>query len=430
MAAEAERPPKRELPDYDGRSGGGQPTRPGDVALWVPRVALFPLYLTSEYVVRRPLGFVITAAEKAQVPAAIYDFLAFGPNHSAGFVPLAFVDFGFDPSVGLYLFWDDVGFEGHDLRARGSTWGKDWLSGTLTERFQFGPAAQLTLTGTATRRPDYTFYGVGSSSLEDDRSRYGASTVDARAEFAVRLPASSSLETALGYRSARFRPGDYGEDPSLPEQVADGVYEAPAGYPRGYSALVGRTRLKLDSRARDLVGRGSGVRLDLDAEQGTSSWASPPTGWVRYGAAVGGVFDLSDNGRLLSLSVATRFAEPLGSQPVPFTELVSLGGNDLLPGFRPGRLLGRSAAVGTLRYAWPIWIWLHGTMQAAVGNVFDTQLKGLEPGLLRFSGALGIESHGSTDSVLQVLIGFGTETFESGGAMESIRLALGARSGF
>ena len=44
--------------------------------------------------------------EKAEVPAALYDFFAFGPDHKAGFVPIAFVDFGFYPSVGVYAVFE------------------------------------------------------------------------------------------------------------------------------------------------------------------------------------------------------------------------------------------------------------------------------------------------------------------------------------
>src|SRR5882672_4084403 len=62
-ASAATSPEPRELPDYDGR--GGQPTTPGKVLLWVPRIAFFPFYLVSEYVVRRPLGWLITSAEHA-----------------------------------------------------------------------------------------------------------------------------------------------------------------------------------------------------------------------------------------------------------------------------------------------------------------------------------------------------------------------------
>src|SRR4051812_10600010 len=129
LTASAESEPHRALPDYDGRAGQGHPTTPGQGLLWVPRVLLFPVYLVTEYVVRRPLGFAITAAERAELPAALYDIFAFGPDHKAGIVPIAFVDFGFYPSIGLYAFWDDAGFKGHQLRLRGSTSGSRWLSG-------------------------------------------------------------------------------------------------------------------------------------------------------------------------------------------------------------------------------------------------------------------------------------------------------------
>ena len=44
---------------------------------------------------------MLTAAEKAELPTALYDFFAFGPDHKAGIVPIALLEFGFKPSVGL-----------------------------------------------------------------------------------------------------------------------------------------------------------------------------------------------------------------------------------------------------------------------------------------------------------------------------------------
>jgi hypothetical protein len=101
-----------------------------------------------------------------------------------------------------------------------------------------------------------------------------------------------------------------------------------------------------------------------------------------------------------------------------------------MPGFRAGRLYDRSAAVATLRYSWPIWIWLDGSLQVATGNVFGARFEGFraERGLL--STAIGIESKGSRDSIFQVLLGFGTETFESAAKLDSLRVVFGARSGF
>ena len=416
---------KRQLPDY----GRPSPDNPGRTLLWIPRIVFFPAYVVTEYVIRRPLGFAITAAEKAQLPAALYDFFAFGPDHKAGIVPIAFIDFGFEPSVGLYAFWDDAGFDGHDLRLRGSTWGSDWLSGTATERFHVTERLDLTLTGTAVRRPDYAFYGVGPDTLEENLARYGADTVDARVSTRYDLAGASHFEVRSGYRSTFFRPGAYPPDPTLDERVLAGTLAEPPGYENGYRAGVSGAKVVLDTRPED-EGPGSGLRLELDGEHGADFETTPAAGWLRYGGTVGGLVDLTEQGRVVSLSVSALFADPLGSRPVPFTELVTLGGPNLMPGFRAGRLYGESALVTTLRYSWPIWIWLNGSLQAAVGNVFEERLEGLDVERMRFSGAIGIESSGSRDSIFQALVGFGTETFESGAELEVLRLTVGARSGF
>jgi len=427
--ARADSQPHRSLPDYDGRGGRGQPTTPGQVALWVPRVLLYPVYLVTEYVVRRPLGYAITAAERAELPAALYDIFAFGPDHKAGVVPVGFVDFGFYPSVGLYAFWDDAGFPGHGLRLRGTTAGSKWLSGAVSERFQLNRDTILSLNASATRRPDYTFYGIGPDTREADRSRYGANTVELRATWHAGFWRSSSIETSFGYKGASFYPGGFGDDPTLTQQVANGVFPLPDGYTDGYRAGFHRTQVTLDTR-RDEDGSESGGRLVLRGEQGLDPTQARAAGWLRYGASLGGFLDLDNRGRIVSLSVAGEMADPLGGQPVPFTELVSAGGNDQMPGLRAGRLRGRSGAVATLRYSWPIWVWLDGSLQAAVGNVYGEHFSGISVGQSRFSGAIGMESRGSRDSVFQLLMGFGTETFNSGADINSIRVVVGARSGF
>jgi hypothetical protein len=62
--------------------------------------------------------------------------------------------------------------------------------------------------------------------------------------------------------------------------------------------------------------------------------------------------------------------------------------------------------------------------------VFGEHLDGFRLGRMRWSGALGVESNGAPDSVFQFLIGMGSETFESGGKIDSFRLAVGATHGF
>lgn len=423
IAAAAE---KRRLPQYRGRAPA---TKLADTALWVPRVALFPAYVVSEYVIRRPLGFAITEAERAELPAALYDFFAFGPDHKAGIVPVAFVDFGFNPSIGLYSFWDDVGFNGHDLRLSGSTWGEHWLSGTLTERFRFSDSRSLTLTGSLLRRPDFAFYGIGPDTREAALSRYSADKAEARAVFRGYYWRASSVETTFGYRGMRFGPGHYDEDPSIEVASRSGAFALPFGYDAGYRAVFSGLRCALDTRHLK-GGTESGLRVEVESEQAAITSSDLPSGWLRWGGSVGGFLDLDGRSRVVSLTWSATSVEALGSSPVPFTELASLGGVERLPGFRAGRLFGPSAMTTTLRYAWPIWMWLDGSLQVGFGNVYGTHWRGLDWGRTRLSTAIGVESNSSRDSIFQLLVGFGTETFDNGAAINSIRVVAGVRHGY
>ncbi len=425
---------KRPAPDYDGRGGPKEP--PARKLLWVPRVLLFPAYVVSEYVVRRPLGLAVASAEKAGVPAAVYDFLGLGTSHPAGVVPFALIEFGFEPSVGLYAYWDDAGFKGHDLRLRGSTWGPRWLSATATERFRFSEQLELTLSATATRRPDYAFYGIGPDTREAALVRYSGDSVAVRLQSWVAFYGRSSLQVAAGYRGARYGHTEYdannrGEpdyEPSLDEAVAAGELPEPDGFSSGFRAPYGMAHLILDSRGRSR--RRTGLRLDASVEQSTNLDGAPASGWLRYGSTLWAFADLRDGGRMLSLAVTTQLVEPLGDGPIPFTQLVSLGGGRSMAGFRSGRLYDRSSAVVTLRYSWPIWLSLNGSIQAGLGNVFGVRFAGFRPGRARLSTAIGLETYGSRDVIFQALVGFGTETFETGANLGSVRMVLGVRSGF
>jgi hypothetical protein len=423
-AAAAEAPEKRPIPDYDGRE---KPTRPGELALWVPRVLLYPAYVVSEYVVRRPIGALVIAAEKAQLPRALYDFFMLTEDKRAGWAPVAFFDFGFEPSVGLYVFWDDALARGNDLRAHASTGGIRWLAASITDRIHVGAQDSLALEASGIRRPDYEYYGEGPSSLDRSLSRYGSDRLQASVTFEGQLGGANRLETGVGLRSVTFHAPERGE-PSVRERAARGVFALPTGFDSGYAAGYSRLALRLDSRkARSRTG--SGVRLDLDAEQGSAP-GHAPVGWLRYGGIAGGFVDLNDRGRTLSLSLSVHFSDPLVDQRPPFTELVQLGGREAMRGFLPGRLFGRSGVATTLAYHWPVWAWLDGTLQAAVGNVFDEHLRDFDLSLLRFSGALGVATAGFSDNPVEALVGFGTETFDHGAQATSLRLVLGTSHAF
>lgn len=428
---------KRAVPDYDGR---GEPaTTPGEVLLWVPRVILFPLYVVSEYAVRKPLGWLTTTAEANEWSAILIDFFTFGPKRNIGLIPTALVDFGLRPSIGLYFFADHAGFEENHLRVRAAYGGPEWFLVSARDRVELGRNESLSLEGEWWNRPDRLYYGFGPDS-SGHTARYRERHTEARVTYAADLWRSSSFQSNIGVRELDV---DLGSgccgSPTVAEEVARGRFPPPfaeTNYTLGFSRVEGaidsRKRRKLDEPrpGSDFVSPpGSGLRLAARAEHGTDLRSHAE--WLRYGATLGGFLDLGGQQRVVGLSLIADFADPLRANDlIPFPELVSLGGSRPMRGFLEYRLVDRSSAVAEFDYTWPIWVWLDGSAHYAVGNVFGKHLEGFELDLLRSSFGLGVRANSARDHAFEVLLAFGTDTIEDGMGIDTVRFVLGAPHGF
>lgn len=412
--------PKRPVPDYDGR--GDPPTTAGDVLIWVPRVAVSPLYLVSEFVVRRPMGFLVETAERHHWVENLLDYLD-GP---IGIVPTALIDTAARPTVGFYFFWNDVGAPGNQIRSTAS-FGPEVISAVLLDRFNIPDTAwQLAVRGAISRRDDALFYGTGPMVHFDDPTRYEDHRLEGSIAAAVGFAGLSSLRIEVGVRSVRLGDGDCCGDPSIDEGVTRGLFPAPPGFAeRGYSGPFSRVRIVLDGRPEAPA---TGVALAVEGEQGSDP--STDRVWLRAGADLSGSLELGKPRRVGSLILHAALAEPLEGADVPFTELVTLGGSGPLPGFGAGRLLGRSAVAATLQYEWPVWAFLTGVAQVGAGNVFDEHFDGLELGRMRGSAGMGVRSVGLGDHRFEMLIALGTKPFDDGFSIDTVRFQIGGVIGF
>jgi hypothetical protein len=443
---------KRPLPDYDQR--GDDPTTAGDVLIWVPRILLSPLYLVSEFVVRRPLGWLVTTAEREKIPTLLVDFFTFGEDRQAGIIPTALIDFGFQPSVGLYFFWNDFIAKDNKLRARAAYGGADWLMLNLADRIEVFEGHELGLRGAYLSRPDRVFFGFGPESEADEGlgggPRFLVRGIEGGFTYDAELWRSSSFHSFVGVRSVEFD-ANRGccSDPTVADAIAAGRYDVPPGLADGYTVLRQGIEAALDTRPpRDQTLRhetdgsepsGTGIRILGRVEHAGGLTKTVPVpgapeqyyNWIRYGGAIGGFVDLNEYQRVLGLTVFAEFADPVeeGGQ-IPFTEQVTLGGDRPMRAFLAGRLVDRSAVVAQLSYAWPVWVFLDGTFHYAVGNVFGEHLSGFELGRLRNSIAFGLRSNTSRDHPFEILLGFGTTTFDDGAELDSLRIQFGATSGF
>jgi hypothetical protein len=294
------------------------------------------------------------------------------------------------------------------------------------------------------------FHGLGPESGATE-ARFKATRAEVGLRHEAGLWRTSSLSSFVSLRDVSFDPsvGAF-EDPTVAEEIARGRYRMPPGMKDGYTVFMQGVSASLDTRPRrnlddppdasDFVSPpGTGVRLQLRAEHAAGVRDAPRISavsprrqhWMKYGATVGGFVDLTGDQRVLGLSLIGDLADPLskGSE-IPFTEQVSLGGPRPMRGFLEGRLVDRSAAVALLEYQWPVWVWLDGALHYAVGNVFGEHWTGFEAGLLRQSFGMGVRTTGHRDHSFEMLLAFGTDTFDGGAEVESVRFVLGATSGF
>lgn len=393
----------------------------------MPRVVLFPAYVVSEYVLRRPFGYLMVAAEKGEWVQELQNIFTFGPNDNIGVIPTALLDFGFRASAGVYFFYDDMGFSGNAFRVHAATGGTDWLRLTAADRISLDDHTVVAIRGEAWTRPDWVFAGIGAKSLEADSARYQATSFEGGVAFRRDFGTASAFDAYTNIKSIDFE--DICCEPTVGWRVANGRYPLPPAFDTGYTAHRIGARLALDSR-RPRPAPGHGARIELSGEHAVDVRMPQVRRWIHYGATLGGFVDLTGQNRVVSLALSTDFVDPLGSEQVPFTELVPLGGDAPMRGFREGRLRGRSAAALTLEYRYPIWAFLDGSAQVAVGNVFDKQLSDFALDLTRLSFEFGLRTNGARDHSFDILIGSATETFQQGAELQEVRFLFGATRGF
>ena len=421
---------RRAEPDYDGREDG---VTVGEVLLWVPRIAVSPIYLVSEFVIRRPLGFLISTAEEEHVAEKLLEVFTFGDEGQFAIVPTAYVDLGFRPRYGLYARWSDVAVDGNKLKLNATLSTGDQFSISTGDSYRPPDAIySVSVANTYSRADDRRFYGAASRdatrTLGDDRFGYSLESNNTRLNLSFDLWRSSQVTATVGVRSMRFdddiRNGTALTDP------ANG-FATPPGYDDGYTALHSRLSAALDTR-RPRPFAGDGVRLTGKIRHGVDlrdhATGEAPK-WLAYGGSLGGYLDVSGVNHVLGLIGHVELSEALDGA-IPFTELIDIGGSGPLRGFIPGRLYGDSAAALVVEYRYPVWIWLDGSFHSALGNVFPGHLDGLKPSALRHSFGLSLRTAGSRDHSFDFTLAFGSEPLGDGGAINAVRLVIGGNSAF
>ncbi|HVZ72907.1 MAG TPA: BamA/TamA family outer membrane protein [Polyangia bacterium] len=420
---------KRAVPEYDGREPPAPTAREGFA--WIPRLVLSPAYLTSEYVVRRPIIGLVRWGEAHYVWRRIYDAATWDGGR-AGVYPTANVDLGLKQTAGLSLFWHDFGRPASSLSASASG-GIDVLSAGARERLGVfrDHTGAVTMRAGYSRRPDGIFYGIGPDSRVEDRVYFGFTTIGGGIGLDGKLGGLSHAVLDLGYRRAAFRSSPT-DGPDIRDRYGGpGQPPLPAGF-EGYELVEPRALLLLDSRDPNAeVPGGTGARLELaggyaiDPARTDIQYAS----WGGQGAVF---YDASGAGHVLGAAVDVRFVEPIGAHDVPFSELPALGGNETMRGFLAGRLRGPSTFTAALQYRYPFWAFVDGELFSEVGNAFGAHLDGIDPRRMFLSYGGALRTTFSRETSISMTLAFATSRFDEPAFSwrDNVRFSIGVNNGF
>ena len=415
---------EREIPDYDKREDA-QPSA-GRRLLWIPRIAFFPLWVFTEFVLRRPLSALTRWAERrgAGGGGSPLDILTFDHGRLQ-VLPTLLIDFGNQPSVGFYVRWNGVGHEDHHLRLHVAFWGPDWIKGRFTTRWEpEHDRMRAELRVSAQRRGDGRFAGLGSEADPNRTGRFNLRQYEVLGSFEAEPWRQSFFHVALGFLDEA-----YGDDafccPTIEERVAEGAFsQLPPGYQDGFSIAHFDVDLSVDTR-RDRGRGSSGVSVRFHNRFAVDVQDPDQRRWARYGGSFGLHWDMSGHAHIVSLVASAQVAQAIEGE-VPFTQQVELSGTGPMRGFRQGSLVGDSGAVMTMRYQWPVWEWIDGTAHVGLGNVYDGVFDDFGLDSQRMSFGIGLGAVDELDHYFHFTLGWGTETIARGMQVETFRLAVGA----
>lgn len=387
---------------------------------------------------RPPSMDTVAAVAPAQTPAvgdgvwdSVHRFFTW-KHGQAGVYPIAEVDVGRKSSVGVALFDRGTFHSANEIRLSVAGAFDGLVEVHALDRLNLFSenGGGIYLRGLYRRRPDGIFYGLGEETRSSDKTFFFLVEPEVAVGADRALGDLARVQVEAGYRQLDFDSSNFSDDTDSLDQRFGGSGQAslPPGYD-GYGLLGARAGLTLDSRGRARVG--SGVRLAADAGYALDPGDSA-TSLVSWGGEVGSVVDFSGRGHALGLAVSARFIEGLGDNPVPFTELASLGGRTALRAFLPGRLRGDSSVVGTLNYQQPIAGVLDAELFLEAGNVFPDRLSGLSARHLFASYGLRLETSFSREVTVGLLAGFGSTQMDAPDfkAADEFRFNLGVNHAF
>jgi hypothetical protein len=356
------------------------PPSAAQIFLWPPRVLLMPLrffWKGFSY----PLAGMANSEEKHHVSQRLY-LMFTTADGMLGVRPEVEYNLSFTPTVGASffdhkLFGRDTYF---DAVFRGSVSDDIAYTRLRARALPSRWASQLDLMTEFNRRDDQLFAGIGMDQLKPSRYMINSLLLSTLARFTVRPEARFVLGTQWGIR--RFANGrSVAGDPPIAEvycvRNAAGRCAVPLtvndqqvpGFNEGTQFFRAVGGFVVDTRDSTFK-PSSGALLELTVDYSHGLGAGDSSNYLRVWGSAMGVLDLWKRTHVLILRAWGMTVVPFGGAPVPFTELVVLGGPDNLRGVRVNFLRDFSGVLFTAEYRWPIWMWMDASLFTDAGGVF------------------------------------------------------------
>jgi len=393
--------------------------------LWVPRAVLRLPRLALDASMRL-LVLAAGVEERHHVADEVTELL-FNDERTFGVIPTAFYETGLNPSAGVRVVHRDLAGRSEGLRLRALFAGleQQHYEAAVHTGSRLG-ALRLQLSAAYNRYDDHRFYGLGNADgVETLRGRGPSSvyerSIATRARYRVEaaygtLGLSQQLtpKLALGgtvqLRRRDLSAGDDGDRDSTP--WVDEVFKAESLTGLSQASTDGYGELVLvwddrDATRQDIpltlastgvqLAAWAGMQAELDGRRGSFS---------RLGADVRRHIDLAQGNRVLVLRLRTAWA--IGTmRSIPFPDLPSLGGSQLLRGYPSSRFADRGSVLATAEYRYPVQDNLASYLFIDAGRVVDTWNDIAPSGL----------------GASRVGFGAGLDLFSTGGLMLRMQLA-------
>ncbi|MGE0790572.1 MAG: hypothetical protein AB7S26_33145, partial [Sandaracinaceae bacterium] len=198
---------RRSTPDFDGRPDPEPP--PEQMLAWLPRILFAPVWLVLDYVIRRPIGWLLTTAEREGWDVLLLDLFTWNHTRSS-LVPTFFVAYGLQPSIGARVSSVDDVAPGHRISVSAAFGGVDYLRATGGYEIRLPPSerVRIAMDALGERRPDRVYSGVGWD-VAPEQYRYRQEIYRVGASLELRPWRESLVRTRADVDGRAFGPDGY-----------------------------------------------------------------------------------------------------------------------------------------------------------------------------------------------------------------------------